>query len=362
MKKKIAVIGLKGLPALGGTATVGENIIEQLKYEYEFIVYSISSHTNKPGYYDGFLQIVFRKFPIKKLNVLYYYIISAFHALIKGDYDLIHLHLIDGAFILPLLRLRYKVISTSHGRPQNVEKWNRLVKIFFSFNERIFLKFSNIITSVSKPLIDFYRQFTMKEIIYIPNGIKLISDSSFNRIREEENAYLLFAAGRILPLKGCHLFLKALQRIDYNEKVLIIGDADQMPQYKKELLELAEGLNVNFIGMVKDKMLLMDYIANAKLYIFPSYFEAMSIMLLEVVSMKTPVICSDIPENLAIFSDDEVVFFRTGNVEDLAEKIVWALNNEEEMKLKALKAYNRLKTEYSWEDLAKKYAALYQKI
>ena len=30
-KLKIAVIGLKGLPAFGGAATVGENIIEQLK-------------------------------------------------------------------------------------------------------------------------------------------------------------------------------------------------------------------------------------------------------------------------------------------------------------------------------------------
>ena len=46
-KKKIAVIGLKGLPAFGGAATVGENIIEQLKDKYEFTVYSTSSHTSK---------------------------------------------------------------------------------------------------------------------------------------------------------------------------------------------------------------------------------------------------------------------------------------------------------------------------
>jgi len=363
MRKKIAIIGLKGLPALGGTATVGENLIEQLKYEYDFVVYAISSHTDKSGFNEGFFQIVFKKFPIKKLNVLYYYVISAFHALIKGDYDFIHLHLIDGAFVLPILRLRFKVISTSHGRPQNVEKWNILVKLFFSVNERIFLKFSNIVTSVSLPLIDFYKELTDKEIIYIPNGIKLFDIKPLEQSKEEErNAYLLFAAGRIIPLKGCHLFLKALQRIGYNEKVLIIGDVDQMPQYKMELLRLAQNLNVSFTGLLKDKMLLMNYLENAKLFVFPSYFEAMSIMLLEVVAMKTPVICSDIPENLAIFSDDEVVFFRSNNAEDLAEKIIWALKNEDEMKTKALKAYSRLKSEYRWERIARKYDKLYQAI
>jgi len=30
MKKKIAIIGIKGLPAFGGVASVGENIIHQL--------------------------------------------------------------------------------------------------------------------------------------------------------------------------------------------------------------------------------------------------------------------------------------------------------------------------------------------
>ena len=41
-KPKIAVIGLKGLPAFGGAATVGENIINQLKDNYQFFVYSTS--------------------------------------------------------------------------------------------------------------------------------------------------------------------------------------------------------------------------------------------------------------------------------------------------------------------------------
>jgi len=66
---KIAVIGLKGLPAYGGAAAVGENLINNLRGKYDFTVYSISSHTNlKTGKYNGYNQIVFKKlpFPLKK--------------------------------------------------------------------------------------------------------------------------------------------------------------------------------------------------------------------------------------------------------------------------------------------------------
>ena len=111
MKKyRIAVIGLKGLPAFGGAATVGESIINELKNEYQFTVYAVGSHTHHEGQQDGYYQIVFRKFFIKKLNILIYYLRSALHCIFFGKYDLIHLHHVDGAVILPLLRLRYKVI------------------------------------------------------------------------------------------------------------------------------------------------------------------------------------------------------------------------------------------------------------
>ena len=56
-KKRIGVIGLKGLPAFGGAAAVGENLIAHLKEDYDFTVYSVSSHTYlKTGACDGFYQ------------------------------------------------------------------------------------------------------------------------------------------------------------------------------------------------------------------------------------------------------------------------------------------------------------------
>jgi len=155
-KKKVGVIGLKGLPAFGGAASVGESIIRELKEDFQFTVYAVSSHADTAGKLDDFYQIVFRRFFINKLNIFFYYLKSALHALLFTQYDFIHLHHIDGAFILPLIRMRYKVICTSHAQPQVAEKWSWYVKLFFKINEKIALSLSNELTAVSKSLTDIY--------------------------------------------------------------------------------------------------------------------------------------------------------------------------------------------------------------
>jgi glycosyltransferase involved in cell wall biosynthesis len=359
-KPKIAVIGLKGLPAFGGAAAVGENIIGQLKDYYSFTVYSVASHTNKKGLYNGYYQIVFKTFPVKTLNILFYYIKSMFHCLFKGNYDLIHLNHIDGAFILPFLRLKYRVISTSHGKTHVMGKWPSYMNFYFRINEYLLLRLSNIVTSVGKPLAELYQKSGYKNIYYIPNGINMNQSISSDPLAYKD--YILFAAGRIIPMKGCHVMLEALKKIDYNGKVLIIGDLNQIPSYKEKLLALAKGINVVFIPLIKNKDILLNYVKNARLFIFPSGYENMSMMLLEAAFTKTPLICSDIPENTSVFSENEVTFFRAGNVSDLSEKIIFALNNPDKTGVLKNNAFKLLSEQYNWHKIAGLYDALYRKL
>ena len=52
--------------------------------------------------------------PGKHLRPLSLMLLSAFHALFFGDYDFIHLHNAEACFVAPLLRLRYRILATSH--------------------------------------------------------------------------------------------------------------------------------------------------------------------------------------------------------------------------------------------------------
>jgi len=357
IRKKIGVIGLKGLPAYGGAAFVGENIIEFLKSDFDFTVYSISSHTElKTGNIGDTKQIVFREIPQKKLNTVYYYIRACLHALTHGRYNLIHLHHRDASFILPLLRIRYKTVLTTHGMVLT-EKWKKF-SFLFRIQDFLFLRFANYITCVSRKDLSIVTRYKKHNIRYIPNGINIdkIPSRQFN-----SSEYIIFAAGRIVPSKGCHQLLESLRAIDYKNKLIIVGDYNQSVPYKKKLQDLSTGLDVEFLGLIKDKQRLYDIILKAAFFVYPSRIESMSIMLLEVASLKVPIICGDIQENKDIFDSTEVLFVKSGNNNDLAEKIKWALTHRTDLGSMAEKAFIKLMQKFDWRSITKDYKSLYQK-
>lgn len=358
-RRSIAVIGLKGLPAFGGAAAVGENIIRQLHRDYDFTVYSTSSHTNlDSGDFDGICtQIVFRSIGHKKLNTLFYYLKSLFHALFLSRYDLIHLHHRDAAFIVPLLRLRYRVVLTTHGMILT-EKWEKYTSLF-EFQDKLFLRFVNKITAVSLKDLRFLQNVLTwrNDIVHIPNGVTGIAEVSKKYQR------ITFAAGRIVPAKGCHIFLNSLREITYEHEILIIGDHSQVSDYYEQLQNIAASLkNIRFTGLVKDKSQLFELIGSSQLFVYPSLIESMSMVMLEVASIGVPIICSRIPENLDVFDEDEVLYFEPGNIHDLSVKIKYALSHDENMKARAEKAMNKLVNLYLWKDIAQKYSAVYYSI
>lgn len=359
MSKKIAVIGLKGLPAIGGAASVGESLLNQLKNEFNFTILSMSSHADKEEY-NGVKQLIFKTYFKGSLNTYIYYIQCLFHCIIN-KYDIIHLHHAESGFITPLLRIRSKVVCTFHGIYKDDDpKFNRFLNAFFRFSERLNVYFANKIVSVSAIDQNWINQKYKAKIEYIPNGISLVENSNIKKIKNTKNKYILFSAGRIYQIKGLHILLNSLKSI--NIKLIVVGDLNQIPEYKLEILKLSKGLNVEFVGMIKNKDKLFELISNSIFFVFPSTTEAMSMMLLEVVSLKIPIIASDIPANTVIFSKNELLFFRSENSSDLNEKINYALHNCEKMKQNAENAYNRLKENYQWKAISDQYKKIYNKL
>lgn len=362
-RPSIAVIGLKGLPAFGGAATVGQSLITELHKKYRFTVFSVKSHAQKDFTLGDVKQVILPGCPWKKLNVLTHYIHAMLLVLFsrREKFDMVHLHHTDAAFIAPVLRLRYKVVITSHGRPQDGGKWSALVNLFFKINERIAVYSASIFTSVSKSLNEFYRQRYNISVRYIPNGIN-------TQIKEQvvpmhhESPYILFSAGRIIPIKGLHLLIDALKQIDYRGKLKVAGNIDQLPDYKKRILNQSKGVNIEFLGLIKDRATLLSYVESATFFVMPSLYEAMSIMLLEAGLMKTPMIVSDIEANTNVFDNEEVLFFKNENVDHLAERLKLAMTDTEGMQHRAELAYRKLLKEYQWKNIAVQYEEIYNSL
>jgi glycosyltransferase involved in cell wall biosynthesis len=360
-KIKVAIIGVKGLPPFGGSARATESILNILEDQFEFTVYEVSTHSKHLTSLVKTRRIVFSGFKSKRLNTFFYYLRAYFHCLFLGNYDIIHIQHLYGGFLIPLLKLRFSVVTSARGIiPKDDNKWNYFDKMFFRLFEKISVVSSDVIVTVSRPHLAYLKKLKQNaKLIYIPNGIT-INGNSYQK--DAGQNYILFAAARIIKLKGLHTLIEALNLNNYPGKVIIIGDLEQVKSYKAQIFNSADKLDIEFKGLIKDKDLLFQQISNAKLFIFPSFYEGLSNMLLEAASLNTPIIASGIIENTAVFNEDEVLFFKTGNANDLASKINWAINNEVLMKQKAEKAYQRVVSDYNWDKIALQYKELYNSL
>ncbi|MDD2299268.1 MAG: glycosyltransferase family 4 protein [Fermentimonas sp.] len=354
-KIKVAVIGAKGFPARGGAARSNEEIYCRLVDKCDVTVYAMSTHASKKEYH-GIKQIIIKVPKHHWGYVVWYLFASAFHALLFGKYDVVHVNHLSSGFIIPLLKIRYKVLLTAHGISyEKDEKWSKIqMTVSLSF-EKIGIKYSDLVVSVSKSGAVHLAKMN-SNTLFIPNGVDIaLSASTDTLVSEVKPTDVTFAAARIIPLKGLHDLLIAIKHVNNHIKLRVIGDLDQITSYKEHITNLSRSLDCEFTGVIEGMTTLSGVIRKSRLFVFPSHSEGMSNMLLEVAAMRVPIIASDIEQNKDVFNDQEALYFSCGDSQDLAEKITWALDHYDAMKVKALHAYNRLSHDYCWDNIAEAY-------
>jgi len=275
----------------------------------------------------------------------------------------VHFHHCDSAFLFPLVRMKYgkRLLVTTHGAFHDHlnDKWKKY-EWYFKLQYNFFLKSASYITGVSLNEKRKGEPIIKKQIQYIPNGINL------NEVISEKNVgtgYVFFAAGRIMEIKGLDILLEACHQLNYTGKIIVAGSLDFTPEdYKNRIMNLSQGLDVEYLGMLKDKSLLLKYLASCKLFVFPSRVEALSMQLLEGTSMKAHTIASDIVANTDVFSTEEMMFFHSDDSQDLAKKMSLAFDKPDLMDQYAERAYSALTTSYTWDKIANQYSELYKHI
>jgi glycosyltransferase involved in cell wall biosynthesis len=368
--KRVVVYGVKTFPSQGGTDRVAENLVIQLKDKFAITLYCYKN-PQASSYIPGVKVIQFSPVTNGAVGAFIYFFVSAFHALFTQDADVVHVHKTDSAFFVPLLRFRFKVIATSHEAPYRRDKWNRFVKMYFHLVERIFIKTSNLCTSISQPLTDYYISKYNKTVLFIPNGINPTQYVDENMEKAKmflppgarlDQPYILFSARRIMSTKGCHTMLQALAKIGYKGQVFIAGELTHNANYLSELKRIGSSLDMHFLGFVNPLSTLLSLVKNAELFVFPSETEGMSIMLLEVASAGKAIVASDIPENTQVFNESEVLYFKVNDPEDLANKISYALSHKDEMALLGQRCQEKVFTKYVWKKIANEYADAYETV
>jgi glycosyltransferase involved in cell wall biosynthesis len=281
----------------------------------------------------------------------------------KNGFDIIHIHSADPCLLSWLPKARYGIVATSHGQAYIRKKWGVAAKTLSKIAERFFIYIPNVITSVSKPLADFYKNKYKKKVLYIPNGIKFREKPSSEYLEKwniQVENYMFCSAGRIERTKGIHTLIDAYKKSNSDLPMVIAGGGSGTdPAYFDEL-KISAPSGVKFVGFLTGDEFFSLY-AHARIFIFPSEYEAMSMALLEGLSFGTPTVYSNIPENEAV-ADGLGFSFEVSNSDSLERTLKDVLLNYDKAVEIGQKAKKVIREKHDWISIAGQYNDVYMKL
>jgi glycosyltransferase involved in cell wall biosynthesis len=363
---RIAHFGSKGLPYQGGTEQVVEAIATRQSTCHSVTVYG-NANLCSSVQYRGVRVLAMPSVRGKHIGPALSSLGAALHALFAADYDVVHVHGGENAFIVPLLRLRYPVVTTNHGPAHQRAKWGRVARSLMRSMDGVAVRRAVIPTAVAEPHAVALGRRYHRSVRYIPNGFdpcvradRTAGAALLDQWGLADRDYWLFAAGRVDPTKGCHTLIDAYARLEGAPPLLVLGDMWHAAGYEENLRRLANGLDVRFVPRVTDRAAFLAVISMAQLFVFPSLVEAMSIVLLEALSLGTPVVASDIPENTAVLPRG-VSTFRAGDSLSLASCLQDVMTQSPEAnRSRAADFAPLVQSRFDWSAIARSYESVYR--
>lgn len=136
-------------------------------------------------------------------------------------------------------------------------------------------------------------------------------------------------------------------------KLVIAGDSDHEDDYSLSLKKMARDNGVVLTGFIKGEKL-NQLMANASLFVMPSYHEGLPIALLEAMSYDLDVLVSDIPANrLQVLEKDD--FFPVGDIGSLSLSMRRKCQERIKDRTYDLSSYN-------WDEIARQTVDVYREL
>ena len=227
--------------------------------------------------------------------------------------------------------------------------------------------------SVKKEIIK--QGVTANKIAVIYNGIDL-DGGRYSKtpieIRKEfglkENQYIIGEVARLCIDKGQCILIKAMQKVvkkNPDTIFMIIGeDLERAGEYEKELKVLASDLHIRqhiiFVGYRSD---ITELINAFDLFVLPSFVEGLSVVILEAMAAKKPVITTSVGGNPEIVIDGETgTLIPPEDPDKLAEAIIYHLENPEISKKMGEMGYERVGIYFSLSQMLDKVMNIYKEV
>ncbi|MBU0468557.1 MAG: glycosyltransferase [Candidatus Omnitrophica bacterium] len=266
--------------------------------------------------------------------------------------DILHTHFFDADLIgfFASLITRVPLIINIHSYPFPVERKH-------SFRYKILSLFVKKVLCVSETVkIHVLKETNIKPdlIEVIHNGIELcpenekkdtqdITDAK-NSFRISRDNIIIGNISRLIADKGQKFLIQAIPLVlkQYpNLKVIIVGDGP----LKSDLSELTKKLSLENIVIFTGTMTNIATLLNIfDIFVFPTFNEALGLTVLEAMAAAKPIIATNdaaIPE--LIKHNEEGLLVSPGNPKEIANALIFMIENPEKAKEFGLKAKEKVK-------------------
>ncbi len=359
---KIAFIGCRDIKLLGGIESYMANLTAELvKLGHEPIIYC-ESDRNSIEIHNGVKVIHMKGFKSNLICKPWVGLKATIRTLIKEKgVSVIHYNAWPPSLWCFLPRLfGVKSLMQGHGLEWQRSKYSPKKQKIMKFMEKVTAHMNQHLIMCSEGQTKYFKDTYNKNTTTIPTAVNMPREKGTNeeetlaKFGLEPQKYFLFMA-RLVQDKNPDYLINGFKAANYgNMKLVIAGSNDASPEYVEKLHRIAEGnKNIVFTGAIygdeKDTIL-----RNAYTFCIPSTIEGLSIVLLEAMSYNLPVIASDIEANRELL-DDDAVWVRYENEEDITKAIEFCINNKEVIEKFKETNYKKVIENYTWDKVAKKY-------
>jgi glycosyltransferase involved in cell wall biosynthesis len=357
---KIAILGSRGIPvSYGGFETLAEELSTRLVHKGHDVTVYCCGHYSITGEstYKGVKRVVLPTIRTKVLEKPVFAFLSLLSSSVK-NYDVILMLGISVSFFCFIPRLSgEKVIINIDGLEWQRRKWGPVISRLLRFEERMAGVMADMVVTDCRWVKEYYSERYGKDSAYIPYGAEIIDYPPGNTLRKHglnKDEYILYVS-RFEPENNALLVREAFDSIESPAKKLVmVGDAPYADAYIKQVKNTGNPAII-FTGYQYGDAY-RELLSNAYLYIQATEVGGTHPALVEAMGAGNCVLANDVPEHREVLRD--AGFYYKGK-EDLKEKMLFLMDNKENIREKKKAALEVIGREYSWEKITDEYERLF---
>lgn len=366
---RIAAFGFRSVPLREGCAGADKFAMELFPRLVQMGHSVVGYNRLYPGQspfdndYKGVKILYFKTTKSKGFDTIIHSFKCTFHIIFRNTADIVHIQNGGNSIWSIFLRMaNKKVFISQDGVDWKRDKWPWYGKAYLRFSSYLTSKLPNRVIFDNVFAKELFEKKFRKNFDFIPFGsdVKEVEedDTIFNKLGIKKNEYFLFV-GRLIPDKGLHYLIPAFEKVSTDKFLVLVGGSPNPSDYEKQLMETKDS-RIKFAGYVygDDSTRLMK---NAYCYIQPSDVEGLSPVILNVMGLCTPLICSDIKENIFAV-EDTAILFKQANIESLKDCLEFSLKNQNILLENSQKAQKRALSNFSWDKVAKAHETLFMSV